>query len=126
MKEEISNWWRQALHDLKAAEYNLEGDLFDTSSFLCQQCVEKALKALYIQEKDILKKTHSISALAKNLDLPNSLISKISELEPVYQKTRYPDIAQKIPAEEFERTDVVDFINTAQEVIEWIEKRLIL
>jgi len=124
MEEEISNWWRQALHDLKAAEYNFEGDLLDTASFLSQQSVEKALKALYIQERHLLKKTHSISNLAKDLGLPSSLLVKISELEPIYQKTRYPDIAQKIPAEDFEKTDVEDFINTAQEVIEWVEKKL--
>jgi len=124
MKEEINNWWRQALHDLKAAEYNYKGDLLDTASFLAQQSVEKALKAFYIQEKKILRKTHSISSLAKDLNLPIPLLIKITELEPIYQKTRYPDITQSIPAEEFENLDVEDFINTAQEVLEWIEKNL--
>ncbi len=124
MKEEINNWLRQALHDFKAAEYNFEGDLLDTAAFLSQQSVEKALKAYYIQEKHILKKTHSISGLAKELGLPNSLLVRISELEPVYQKTRYPDISNKIPAEEFDKMDVQEFVNTAQEVIEWIEKKL--
>ena len=117
MKEEIKNWMKQASHDLKAAEYNLEGDMLDTASFLCQQAVERSLKALYIQEKKILKKTHSISGLAKELNLPLDFIKKIAELEPVYQKTRYPDIANVIPAEEFERSDVIEFLNTAEEVL---------
>lgn len=124
MSEEVNNWWKQALHDLKAAEYNLEGEMLDTASFLSQQAVEKALKSLYLQEKRILKKTHSVSGLAKELGLPNFLISKIAELEPVYQRTRYPDIAQKIPAEDFEKLDVEEFVNIAHEVIEWIEKKL--
>ncbi|MBI2451592.1 HEPN domain-containing protein [Candidatus Pacearchaeota archaeon] len=124
MKEEINNWWKQALHDLEAAEYNFEGDLLDSAAFLSQQSVEKALKALYIQEKNQLKKTPSISGLAKDLGLPSSPTIKISELEPAYQKTRYPDIAKKIPAEDFEKADVEEFINTAQEVIAWIEEKL--
>lgn len=124
MNEDIENWWKQALHDLKAAEYNLEGNILDTASFLSQQSVEKSLKALYIKEKHILKKTHSISGLAKELNLPDALVAKIAELEPIYQRTRYPDIAQKIPAEDFEKSDVENFINIAQEVIEWIEKKL--
>lgn len=98
--------------------------MLDTAAFLCQQSVEKSLKTLYIKEKRILKKTHSISSLAKELNLPNSLIVKISELEPVYQRTRYPNIAQQIPAEEFEKEDVADFVNIAKEVTEWIEKKL--
>ena len=126
MKEEVNNWWKQAQHDLKASEYNYEGNMLDTASFLAQQAVEKALKSFYIQEKKVLKKTHSISSLAKDLNLPTQLLIKISELEPIYQKTRYPDITNKIPAEEFEKSDVEEFINTAQEVIEWIEKKLSL
>ena len=106
--------------------YNYEGNMLDTASFLAQQAVEKALKSFYIQEKKVLKKTHSISSLAKDLNLPTQLLIKISELEPIYQKTRYPDITNKIPAEEFEKSDVEEFINTAQEVIEWIEKKLSL
>lgn len=112
------------MHDLKAAEYNLEGNLLDTASFLSQQAVEKALKAFYIQEKKFLKKTHSISRFAKDLNLPHNLLVKISELEPIYQRTRYPDISNKIPAEDFERIDVEEFINTAVEVTEWIQKNL--
>ena len=105
---------------------NLEIKQYYVSSFMAQQAVEKALKSFYIQEKKVLKKTHSISSLAKDLNLPTQLLIKISELEPIYQKTRYPDITNKIPAEEFEKSDVEEFINTAQEVIEWIEKKLSL
>ena len=82
------------------------------------------MKALYIQEKNVLKKTHSISGLAKELSLPDALIAKIAELEPIYQRTRYPDIAQKIPAEDFEKADIENFINSASEVIEWIGKKM--
>ncbi|MBI5803892.1 HEPN domain-containing protein [Candidatus Pacearchaeota archaeon] len=124
MEEEISNWWKQAKHDLKSAEYNLEGNRLDVAAFLSQQTVEKSLKALYIQKYKKLKKTHSISILGKELELSDSLLRKISTLEPVYQRTRYPDVSQKIPAEEFTLSDVQDFVNIAEEVLSWIEKKL--
>lgn len=124
LMEEVDNWWRQALHDLRASEYNLQGNLLDTSSFLSQQAIEKALKALYLQERKILKKTPSISLLAKELNLPTELIKKISQVEPIYQKTRYPDVSEKIPAEDFEKSNVVEFLNIAKEVIEWVKKKM--
>lgn len=37
---------------------------------MSQQSVEKALKALYIQEKEELLKTHSVSRLAQELKVP--------------------------------------------------------
>ena len=44
--EEASRWFQQALYDLKAASWNLEGGFHNTVSFLAQQSGEKALKAL--------------------------------------------------------------------------------
>lgn len=65
MKEEIMNWWKQALHDLKAAEYNFEGDLLDTSSFLSQQA-RKPSKLFTFKRKNFLKKLIAYRVLLKN------------------------------------------------------------
>ena len=91
---------------------------------MSQQAVEKALKALYIKERKELLKTHSVSRLARELKLLEKLQQKISLLEPIYQETRYLDISSKIPAEEFEENDAVEFYNIAEEVLEWIRKKI--
>ena len=93
---------------------------------MSQQSVEKVLKAFYIQEKKELLKTHSVSRLAQELKLPENLLRKIALLEPIYQETRYPDIASKIPAEEFEEKEAIELFNIGEEVLEWIKKKLIL
>ena len=124
MQEEIKNWWKQAEADLNSSENSLKSRDFYVSAFMSQQAVEKALKALMLKEKAMLEKTHNISKLAKLLGLPNNLLIKIATLEPVYQETRYPDVSSKIPSEEFEEKDAVEFFNIATEVIEWIRKRI--
>lgn len=125
MKEESSVWLRQAERDLQSAQNSLESRDFYVASFLCQQVAEKALKALYIDEKGELLKTHNISKLGKELSVPDALLAGISELEPVYQETRYPDASSKIPSEEYSETDANDFLRTAHEVLEWVQNKLL-
>ncbi len=114
MKPEVERWWKQAQADEESAQSTLSTKKYYVVAFLCQQAVEKALKSLYIQEKKSLLKTHSISRLAKELELPQELLAKITLLEPIYQQTRYPDIAKNIPSEEFEELDAQETLQTAK------------
>ncbi len=122
--KEVENWWKQAEADLRSAENSLNAGDYYLSAFMSQQAAEKALKALYIKEKKELVKTHSVSKLGKLSNVPEEVLNKLALLEPVYQETRYPDIANKIPAEEFEEKDATDYFNIAQEVLEWARKKL--
>jgi len=124
MKKEIENWWKQAERDLHSAENNLSSGDYYVSAFMSQQAVEKALKALFIQEKKELIKTHSVSRMAKLLSVPLEILGKIELLEPVYQESRYPDMTEEIPAERFEEEDAKEFFEYAKEVLEWIRKNL--
>ncbi len=111
MRTEVENWWRQAKEDFNSAKFNDFGKKYYVCAFLCQQAVEKALKALYILEKENLFKTHHLLRLARDLNFPEQLLKKISTLEPVYQETRYPDVSKNIPAEEFGKEITSNFIN---------------
>ncbi|MBS3122668.1 HEPN domain-containing protein [Candidatus Woesearchaeota archaeon] len=124
MGKEVENWWKQAQRDLISANNSLNAKDFYLSAFMSQQAVEKALKAVLIKEKKELFKTHNISKIAKLLNLPDNLLIKIATLEPVYQETRYPDVSSKIPAEEFEEKDAIEFLSIAEEVIEWLKKKI--
>ncbi|MCK5149825.1 HEPN domain-containing protein [Candidatus Pacearchaeota archaeon] len=122
--EEFKKWMKQAEADLDVAEYNLKGKLYYVCANYSQQVVEKALKALLIKKKKKLIKTHSITKMAKELNLPNKLIFKISELEPVHLESKYPDFSTKLPFEEYEEKDVIEFLNTAEEVLTWVKEKL--
>ncbi len=107
-----------------SAEHSLEAKDFYVAAFLSQQAVEKALKALILKEKKELIKTHNVSRMAKLLSIPEELQIRISELEPVYQATRYPDVTSTIPADQFSEKDTAEFLNTAMEVITWVQEQM--
>jgi HEPN domain-containing protein len=61
MREEVSNWWKQALKNLESASKNLEINEYYVTAFLSQQATEKVLKALYIHTiKESPGPTHSL------------------------------------------------------------------
>ena len=96
--EEASRWFQQALYDLKAALWNLEGGFYNTVCFLAQQSGEKALKALLYYEgarrKALL--THSVVEMLRELQrrkLPeaDALIEEGRLLDLHYIPSRYPN-----------------------------------
>ena len=45
-KVEATRWWQQAVYDLQAMRWNIQGGFYSTACFLAQQAGEKALKSL--------------------------------------------------------------------------------
>lgn len=120
MEEEIRSWIDQAKKDFQAAKKNFDIKVYYVVAFLCQQAVEKGLKALYIKKFKELKKTHDLVALGNDVGLPKELIQYCKELSPAYIYTRYPDVI------EFSNLDTVakTFLVYTEEVLLWVEKKL--
>src|SRR3989344_2960716 len=95
MKEEVKRWWNKANDDLRKAKDNLNIKNYDLSSFLCQQAVEKALKALLIEKKGDFPKIHDLFRLGKLVGLDEDLLKYCESLTSVYVETRYPDISNE-------------------------------
>ncbi|MBS3169571.1 HEPN domain-containing protein [Candidatus Woesearchaeota archaeon] len=99
MRQEILNWWEQAGEDFKNAKLNYDGKAYYVAVFLCQQAVEKGLKAVFmIQKKESPGKTHSLVYLAKEIRVPKEFIDFLVSLTPEFVSTRYPDVSGEIPA----------------------------
>lgn len=119
MREEILKWLKRAEEDLNVAKYNHEGKKFYAAAFFCHQTIEKALKALYIEKKNEIVKTHDLILLAKRLNAPNEIIEYCSKINPAYLDTRYPDIPSS-----YSYTESKDIINSTEEVLIWIKNSL--
>lgn len=125
MRKEVKDWIAQAEQDYQAAEYNFKGRLFSYATFLCQQSLEKALKALYIHEKKLKSpKSHSLIFLAKHTTLPKQFYSFLGELTPTFITTRYPDVAGDLPSEIYTSEYTSELMEKSKEVLEWIKKKL--
>lgn len=120
MKPETKKWIDKARDDLQKAKDNFKIEHYDLASFLCQQAVEKSLKAILIERKSEFPKIHDLVRLGKLADIPNKLTKRLRELTLIYVYTRYPDI----PEEKDLMSKSADFIKHSEEVLKWIEKSL--
>ena len=124
MKEEMAKkWYKQALHDLELAEKNIEIKGYDVSAFLSHQAVEKLLKAGLILEGKDVPKTHYVDELAKKLGLPDELIKEIYELTPDYTFSRYPDVSETVPYEQYSEEIAREKVKIAKKVLDYFIKR---
>lgn len=94
MKDETRIWINYSRDNFKSAEILLQSELFNPCLQNIQQCVEKALKALLIENSIKFKKTHSISELNKIL-ANNGIEIELSEddcefLDSIYLPSKYP------------------------------------
>ncbi len=125
MRKEVELWWKQALKDLEAAEKNYKIGEYYIVAFLCQQSIEKALKALYIH---ILKEspgtTHSLVFLGKRLEVPKDLMSILRKVSPDFIITRYPDVAGDAPYELYDEEIARERLEWARRMIAWIKEKL--
>ncbi len=123
--ETICRWVRQAEHDLENAKKNLDIEAYDVCLILCQQAVEKILKALYIQEREEEPpRTHSLRKLIELTDMPDDALKLVSELDSYYLVLRYPDVGDIVPYENVDKEDAEDGIDKTEQIVESVKSKL--
>ncbi|VVB85536.1 HEPN domain protein [uncultured archaeon] len=125
LDEVIGRWVRQAEHDLENARKNLDIEAYDVSLILCQQAVEKILKALYIKERqEEPPRTHSLRKLIELTDMPDNALNLVAELDSYYLVLRYPDVGDIVPYENVDKEDAEDGIGKAEQIVESVKSKL--
>lgn len=124
MREEINNWLKQSEADLTSGRNCIKSGDYYFAVFAFEQCVEKALKSLCLFKLRELPKGHSIIYLARLCKVPERMLTGIRDLNPEYLSTRYPDIAQGIPAELYDANIAGRHERTASEVFVWVKKQM--
>jgi HEPN domain-containing protein len=123
--EDTNNWIKQASHDFAMAQVIINEGGYDTCAFLCQQAVEKYLKALFIRKYGKNPpKTHYLDELAKHLNCPQETLDICKELAADYMTARYPDAGIMAPCDEYSEEDATSKLQKAQTVISWVEGAL--
>lgn len=121
MEEEIRKWFDKAKDDLKKAKDNFGIGNYDLTSYLCQQAVEKALKSLLIKNTKKFPKIHDLVRLGELVKIDKNLLDGCKRLNPIYLQTRYPDVSE----DTYTKEDSLGDIKIAEEILEWIRKRLL-
>ena len=90
----MSKYGYNSEENLQSAILRLESGLFNPCLQNVQQCVEKALKAILIENSNILKKTHDILELKVFLDGIGIKIELTEDecdfLNSIYLPSKYP------------------------------------
>ena len=92
MRVETGRWLRYADDELETARVTLAGGRWGATSFHAQQAVEKALKALWLEQKSAEPpRVHDLVHLAEEVSLPSQWNEELDALSRVYIVARYPE-----------------------------------
>lgn len=122
MKDNATEWMRQAEYDLDTEKYMISGGRYSYAVFMCHMCLEKALKALYQEKKDeIPPRTHNLIMFLTKLDIrPDKDIAKtLTLLSEANISTRYPE-SLEVLQKNYTETVTRGLLSKSEEVLEWI------
>lgn len=128
-KQEAQRWLRQAEYDLQMAVANRGQGFYALTCFLCQQGVEKALKAyLYAQGAGpvIGHSTYTLARESAEYDQAfESVFDICRQLDRHYIPTQYPNgLPDGIPHEFYTRADADQAIDGLHKVLDTVKATL--
>jgi HEPN domain-containing protein len=124
MRVEVERLIRQAERDLVNAGKNVEISAFEVAAFLAEQALEKYLKAAWVLiKREAAPHTHSLTELGDALGVPAALRRHLVNLNADYTTARYPDAANGVPYEVYDRPTAEAKVAAAAEVFEWLRSQ---
>jgi HEPN domain-containing protein len=116
-----AQWLEHADYDLGAAESMLRSGHLLYVAFLCQQALEKALKARWCATRSESPPfVHNLATLAESLllQLTDEQRTLLDRLTRYYIVGRYPTFKQKL-ATALSAADAADMLEKSKEFLEW-------
>ncbi len=125
MRIEIERLVKQASRDLENAKKNLDIEAYEVSAFLAQQSVEKHLKSLWIHlHQENPPATHTLTELGQGIGIPEKLKHNLANLTPDYTVSRYPDAANGVPYEMYDKETAERKVSLAEEIVLWVRRKI--
>jgi HEPN domain-containing protein len=127
LRDKINYWVDNSDYDLQTAEAMHSSGRYAYTAFMCQQALEKIIKAVYLQDnKQEAPRSHSLVYLVGLLKspAPESHLSLLSELSSYYIEGRYPTYKGKISnLISCERSK--HFLAKTKEAFQWLKSQII-
>ena len=128
MKKQAKEWMRFAETDFKSAKALIQDEsLTTTAAFHAQQCVEKAIKALFELYNKKVPRIHDLLKLLKRIEHEQIEISLnineelLDQINQVYIDARYPADFGLLPEGKPSTKKVEEFINEAENIFNQTE-----
>ena len=127
INDKTKKWLERVDYDLKTAESMLNTGRYIYAVFMCQQAIEKVMKA-FINKlgKDILP-IHNLRRLAESAGLINELneeqLVKLDFLSQYYINARYKEDIEEL-SRGINNEFSTDIINFTKEVVKWVIQKM--
>ncbi|MEW6189669.1 MAG: HEPN domain-containing protein [Actinomycetota bacterium] len=121
----VKHWLEKSAEDLATAKTLLEAGHFTWCAFICQQALEKCLKAGYVKrEGKIPPFIHKLERLCSILKLypPDDILNSIIEIDKYYIATRYP--AYKEAVNISSEKEAYKIYRKTEEAYQWLKQAL--
>lgn len=126
-EEKVEHWLDIAEYDLETAAAMQSAGRYLYTVFMCQQAVEKLLKAIHIQQKgEEAPRTHNLIYLFGLVNLPQraEYLQTMTNLNTYYVEGRYPAYKQKL-SQMLDNKTAETFLNETQEIFKWLKSQLL-
>ena len=121
----VKYWLEQSKEDLQSAKALLDARRYTWAAFICQQTLEKSLKAIYVKEKKTIPPyIHKLERLCQILEisLPDDLMKSLIEIDKYYIASRYPSYVEKLNIKKSDQAKKL--FNKTEEIYQWLIKKL--
>lgn len=118
MTNRWKDWLLQSENDLEWGHSSAKAGFYSQACFIAQQVGEKALKAIAYKRGFDLVKSHSIRAIAVDLDINGEIQEAGKELDLYYIAARYPDgLPEGAPFQGFSKQQASDALAKAELIV---------
>lgn len=125
MDKKIKYWIELAEYDIQTAKAMLETKRFLYVGFMCQQTIEKSLKAIIAKNNEFPPKTHNIIRLIEisKIEIPEDYMELIYKLQPLNIEARYPAYKEQLLSQMTSKI-CEDLITKTEVLFKWIKTKL--
>ncbi|MFA5430291.1 MAG: HEPN domain-containing protein [Candidatus Omnitrophota bacterium] len=127
MDDITKKWVERAKYDLATADAMFVGKRYLYVAFMCQQALEKMMKAIIISQNGEVLRTHNLVRLAElsgvSSVIGQSNIEFLSNLTPFAVESRYGDYRCKL-SEIINKKTAFDYLEKTKTVFKWLKKRI--
>lgn len=126
-EKQIKYWLAHAQEDLISAKVMLDAGRYTWCAFICQQALEKLLKAGYVKkERRIPPRIHKLERLLELLSLqpPEDLLEVLILIDKYYIIARYPSYKTSVDIKT--NKVAVEIYKKTKEIYIWLQKKMVL
>jgi len=126
-KEKVEYWLDIADYDLETAKSMLTSGRYLYVVFMCQQAIEKMLKALYINLFDEEPpRSHNLAFLFNKLGISTSdeTMNVLNSLSAHYINNRYPEYKSKLSTV-LDKKKAEEFLTKTERTYTWLKSQII-